>query len=104
MEDTIKFSENLRYVLKQYGIDALDFKIKIIDEGPDNISIIIFSANETYFIASDDYLCEDQTYENQAKEWGLSKLIPLKLLQPSQDGEYVTMFNQFQICKIYKAY
>jgi hypothetical protein len=101
MDNEDKIIANVKYVLKQYGVDVSQSDVGIIDIGPDNISLLVNTNDKRYFIAADDYLSEDELYITQAKAQGLIDPTPLKLLVAGPDGEYTTMFDHLMTCKVY---
>jgi hypothetical protein len=103
MSDESKIIANTKNALKQYGIDTSDCTAEIVDIGPDNVSFIVRVIGELYYVVVDDYLSDDAIYVAQATYRGISDLDPLKLLRPGIDGNYVTMLDNYMVCKVYKA-
>lgn len=103
MNDEAKIIANAKYLLKQYGVDASDYVVDVVDIGPDSVSLIVSKGSDVYFVAADDYLSDDETYIAQAENNGIVGLTPLKLLEAGLDGEYITIFDHLMVCKVYKS-
>jgi hypothetical protein len=95
-------SANTAYILKKHGITDDIKDIETFDIGPDNLSLIVRTTDDEYFIDAADYLPVDKDLMHVLAKLNAVKLELMPLTEHYGGRGTIEMFDPTMFCRVYR--
>ena len=93
---------NTAYILKKHGIKDDIKDIEVFEIGPDDLSLIVSTTDDKYFIDAADYLPDEKDLRHVLAKINAVKLELMSLTELYGGRDAIEMFDGMMFCRVYK--